>query len=136
MNEKDFAFQIERLKSVYGDKAYSGERYFIFLKEFADLPREVFEKTVTNLIATEIRPPMLNKFREAMQEDLNLAAQAKKAELLKNAYDCRKCGNVGVAYAKKKGEQFAYAFQCSCAYGRVNYPAYPEIPTGQNDWFF
>ena len=127
MKRNEFDFEIEKLKSVYGDKYYNGERYHIMWEELGKLPASVFVNAVKKLISQERFPPMMDKFKEVMSHEIGLMMERHREELLANAKFCQTCSNVGVEYHTPKGEMFPYVYQCHCTHGAVKYPAFPKL---------
>lgn len=124
----EFEKQIERLKSVYGDRVYQGERKEIFWQRFADISAFDFKKAVDNLIACEQYAPMLPKFEAVLLVELKNAADAKQEKLLSQLPHCTSCDSTGAKLYVHTEQLATYAFQCHCSHGKIKCVAYPRVP--------
>jgi len=129
MNLNEFERQMDRLKSVYGDKAYPDERAELIWKEMRYLPVHQFEEIVGEMIASSAQAPMMGKFREAKQ-DLG-RRHASEYEQRDNDWtdtqpDCHDCDKTGSIVATLNRNQTIYAFRCPCPIGERKHPKLPK----------
>ncbi len=81
MNAYEFQTQIDRLKNVYGEKAYPEERVKIFWTEVRDFPAAWFARQVDSWIGALKFPPLMTEISgSAIEERSRLHEIAKKRE--------------------------------------------------------
>ena len=136
MNISEFKSQIDRLKSVYGERSYPEEREEIIWREMRYLLAFEFERIVSELIGTNATAPMLTKFREA-KFDLgrkNAGTDDKELSAWIDAQpNCSLCNKTGAVLAKRKADMYQFAFMCSCALGQRKHPRLPRWDISRED---
>ena len=126
MTESEFLFQMNRLITVYGDRAYPQERVTqILLKNKWRHPK-VFEDAIDCLIGDNAHPPMLSKIQEAcaasqrrfpeLDTDPFKPIREKIYEETRVSSPCSRCGNYGVfdVYRKYSG-LVSVGMLCRCS---------------------
>jgi hypothetical protein len=120
---------MDRLKSVYSDKAYPPEREDLIWREMKNMDSREFEDVVSELIASSNQAPMIGKFREA-KGDLGRknAAQYNLAwdQWVASRPNCSYCGKKGYIMAVHVSTGDTYAFVCNCEIGQRKCPKYPR----------
>ena len=127
MTPAEFNSQIIRLKEVYGPDRYKQERMAMLWREIQDLPLEYFRVAVDTLIMSKAHAPMPSDFMEILRPAINQLAEEKKRAALKSLPDCFTCDNSGVEFATEIETGHRYAYQCTCARGKLLVPAYPVL---------
>ena len=124
MTQQEFQSQVERLKSVYGDRAYPDERVKLLWSAAGSLPGDWFRRTVDSLISD---------FQEAIGAERERVWRSQKAaQLSAKVMDfarCSWCGGNGVVLARRKDDHTPWAFKCRCSNARNdnrNYPIFSE----------
>lgn len=142
MTEFEYGAQIDRLKAVYGDKAYPDERVSMIWKKMKWRHPDVLEMAVDQLIADNQYAPLLNKILEAA-----VAAERAHPELRIDPYaevrielsnrrrestQCHMCWGVGIitAYRKDLEGHPGEDLLCTCYSGRLaeKLPEYRGLP--------
>lgn len=126
MNFKEFEYEIDKLKKVYGSIKYPQERTSVMFEYLGTLPYEAFEKQVKKFIASSEKAPLLSDFEIAFTSQM---ADLKKESINKKIGDapyCTHCGNTGhiTMYLKATGHE--YAFQCTCIRGHYLQPTFSK----------
>ena len=133
MTQQEFQSQVERLKSVYGDRAYPDERVKLLWSAAGSLPGDWFRRTVDSLIGGMRQAPVLSDFQEAIGAERERVWRSQKAaQLSAKVMDfarCSWCGGNGVVLARRKDDHTPWAFKCRCSNARNdnrNYPIFSE----------
>lgn len=130
MTEVEFGFHMDRLKKVYGVKAYPDERTEQIWLRNKWRHAQVFSDAIDTVIGDNAHPPMLGKIIEAVA-----ASQRKFPELEADPYKpireqihqatheksvCHRCGNTGVieCFRKYYGLTQSIMF-CRCSAAEV-----------------
>lgn len=127
MELHEFSKHMERLKEVYGDRAYPEERIKIIWQKTKWRSEKVWEETTKRLIADSMQPPMLSKILEMyaivqrdfpeiktdpyahIRDELRLKAQKPS---------CTRCGGHGTLVAFKKYNKLqSTSLICNCYCG-------------------
>jgi hypothetical protein len=66
MNQSHYDREMDRLRDVFGDRAYSGERVIVIWKEVKDLSDAWFSKTIDRFIGEFRHAPLMPEFRDAI----------------------------------------------------------------------
>lgn len=66
LSESAFHAGMDKLKSVFGAKAYPPERLSLFFKKMRHLPNHIFEEIVRSAIENMRVPPLMSEFYEVM----------------------------------------------------------------------
>lgn len=69
MKSEQFDMQVNRLKDVYGDKAFPDQRIKIIWREVQDFDASWFTRVVDGLIGSERYAPLMDKFAEAASKE-------------------------------------------------------------------
>ncbi len=75
MEFPEFQAGMLRLARTYGASAYPKERVNLFWDELEKFNGQVFAEAVTELIANELKPPMLKQILGAIDEELKRRAR-------------------------------------------------------------
>lgn len=129
MERNHFINQMQRLISVYGDRAYPAERVSLLWKECSYLADYEFSDLVSELIGTCGTAPMLGKFRELTEGIRRKHAEKRKSEFeawAEQQMSCSYCAKTGVVLARKKTDGNLCAFVCFCEIGSSSNLAYPK----------
>lgn len=110
MMQQEFMIELDRLKSVYGEKAYPEERVKILWNEFKTYEIARFKKAVDFLVAENFNAPPISKIRDAMFYTPNASSALKQAP----DYDCSWCGQSGVVTVFRKKDRAKFTLRCPC----------------------
>jgi hypothetical protein len=133
MKLTEYAMQIDRLCKVYGQNKYPGERVDMIYESIGSIEIEVFKKQVSYFIASMEKAPMLNDFTMALGSLLIESKNKEKEGKLKLIGPCFICNGTGHATMYGKNNGYEYAFQCSCARGKILQPCFPEQYAGMGE---
>lgn len=111
MNQKQFQFQVERLKNVYGENNYKSERVMMLEKSFINLNYEDFKSAIDELISNQKFAPLKNQIAEAV----SLVTRNRSGGSLPPG--CFRCSNTGRIFVSKP-DGHSYAYACTCALGQ------------------
>ena len=84
MTKNEFITQINRLKSVFGDRSYPDERVKIIWDKFSCVNDAEFSDCVSKLISENRMPPMVPEF-SVFLPDVIVSSKKKKIEKIKNS---------------------------------------------------
>lgn len=108
MNFQEFGTQLDRLKEVYGDRAYPEARVKLIFNWSRRLHVDAFEAVVTKLIEECERTPLLGKFKEYYGQI--------RSTLPRSTVDCAYCAGSGLIVDPKSPPPFV-AYACKCVIG-------------------
>lgn len=120
MTPSEFKTGMDRIRNVFGDKAYPEERVDLIWQETRRLTAGEFATIVGELIAAQAAPPLIGKFREAMayMNSKNSGIRKQEREDWRNRQKpCRLCGKTGWVQAERVVDGSLYAFRCHCPCG-------------------
>lgn len=125
MRDDEFDTQMNRLKSVFGDKAYPDERATLLWRDVRNLSGRWLEGAVDQLIASCRQAPLSSEFGPLIGIERERVAKLEKDHAAihdwNQPYKCEFCRDRGVYLCLLNGDRSApYAFRCHC-------------PRGQND---
>lgn len=125
----DFIPFIERLRKVYGDKAYPTERAEIVYKAFRYSRPEIVSATIEEIIGEHMHAPPITKIREALYATRKkFGDQADPWEPIRKQIqenerksNCPYCFGSGVFMAHRRDDshEYAYCFACNCHGGSL-----------------
>ena len=128
MTYSEFEPTIQRLRAVYGDKAFPRERVEVVYRAVKFAPLDVWLETLNELIGESMHAPPLSKIRETLNIVRKrygttddgwdwLRAEIKRCESIEPI--CPKCHNTGVleCYKKQDPHQYRYCMACDCNIG-------------------
>lgn len=121
--------QIERLKEVFGDKAYPEERVKSLYNAVRGLTLQNFTKIVTDLIDSKRQAPLKPDFQEAARKYLADNENRIRAEMEARwaGRACRWCGNSGAVFLTRKSNGHEFAVTCSCEWGRFEFGSSDKV---------
>ena len=111
MQYAEFEVEINRLRSVFGDKAMPDEKVKIIWERVKNFPQSSLTKSVDVVIAEDHRPTLSN-----IGAYLGSNPEVEKAKALAN-WDCSHCGQSGFVEATNRYTKNKTAFKCSCVFG-------------------
>lgn len=119
----EFNEQVNRLRSVYGDKAYPDERVRLLWREVGSLSSAWFESAVSGLIQSCRQAPLAHEFSPMISDERErVYRKQKEKELVTReitSYSCEYCKDMGVFLCIKNDDRSVpYVFRCHCARGR------------------
>lgn len=130
----EFSEGIDRLKDVFGDRAYSPERVKLIWKLVGREDRIFWHQCLDQLIGSSRQPPLLQEISQILYESrAKRSSETKKIakeESWEFRYSCDFCYDNGVYLANKKGHTGEWAFRCHCEKGdfdpRKNIPQFKK----------
>jgi len=125
VTREEFAIQMDRLKSVYGDRFYPMERIAMMFEQLGESHVEHLSKTVSRVICEQMNPPTLTKIKEALvlvrqEYQLDDPLDDMRKSLASGRFNtCSRCYGFGTVEIRKKSEnlKYAYARICTCGAG-------------------
>lgn len=120
MDNSEFRKHVDRLKDQYGERMYSSERLKGIWDAVEHLSEREWDRVVTDLIASCLQPPLLQKIREAIEPYKHRIRQEREqwvARLKNDEPRCALCGNSGAIQADRRGTIYSTTFRCPCAVG-------------------
>lgn len=78
MNQGYFVSQIDRLKDVFGDRAFPDERVRLIWNAVQNLSDQFLRRTVDYFIGYEDRAPMMNKWDEQISKEREIVNRKEK----------------------------------------------------------
>lgn len=120
MNLREFGEQMDRLKNVYGDKAYPKERIELIWKNVGSLSALSFSRVVDDLISSFRNAPMAQEFSEALSKERErTAANVIRPDIPAwnapaRCWSCKDTGCFVCVHPVKPG---LWAFRCACDKG-------------------
>lgn len=126
MNFREFEYEIDKLRKIYGKNKYTEERTSVMFEYLGSLPLDAFSQQVKKFIGGSDRAPLLTDFEMAFYGQM---ADLKKESILKKldgVQACVACDSTGHVTMYDKISGFEYAFQCTCPRGDVMQPSYPK----------
>lgn len=119
MTEFEFQMGIDRLKSVYGEKAYPKERTEIIFTKVYLIKSAQWNHVVATLIASARYAPMLEDILKAARgfiEEANKGEEARRRLILEQrkaeGKTCRHCDDSGLISAYKRETSYSFSFRC------------------------
>jgi hypothetical protein len=128
MTLEEFEQGMNKLKSVYGDKAYPADRSDLILKIVKYSTPFVWMQTISEVIGEFTHPPPISKFKEvyyAMKKKYGdagdpFATHRHSLEKLRKISECGKCIGGGIVYATRRdGKGASIPFACECEAGGI-----------------
>lgn len=133
MNHEEFGAQMQRLVSVYSDRAFPTDRIQIIWQAVKNYPDRTFQVAVDDIIGDCMQPPNLSKIREYLMAARKktgdhadvwqpIRDQLAAAESAKNDEGwCHQCFNSGTFMAHLKDDPHKYlrVFTCDCRWGEL-----------------
>lgn len=124
----DFVFkkEMQRMYSLFGEKAYPQERLWSIWKACKDLPDDSFRWIVNTFIDTCKYAPLPKEFKElAYREKVRLGIEVKEPETKRfHECSCKDCGDSGNLFVVRKEQFEPWAkwprgvIRCDCEVGR------------------
>lgn len=118
-----FLSEIKRLRSHFGEKAFSEEKTRILWRRIGTIIHEHMVEFTDTLISTCRYAPTVVEAIELLKPITGdtLGPRHKESEFFpqgRGLTKCRMCSSTGYVSAKKEGVLNSYAFKCTCANGR------------------
>lgn len=121
MTFDEFTIQLDRLKSVYGEKPYVGERSKIIWDFMKEVPVDSLHRAITQHIGESDKAPLIPFFREISWRFQGEFSREQMAEMIRQGRACKYCANTGVMGALNHDDLSLCAFQCThCPSAQVN----------------
>lgn len=127
MTELEFVDEAQRIRAVYGEKAFGPERAQIFFARFRGLSLADWRKLADFMIAEHTLFPALSRWESACSQIVVAATAEPKVEYPA----CELCGATGAVIARRRGTAYEFTFRCSCAAGAA--ARYTRIRTWSPD---
>lgn len=110
----EFNEQVDRLKTVYGEKAFPEERVKVFWDMFKGENKTVFERSISNIIAKSYTAPPADKIRIAVTELREKLIQKNRQEY---NWDCSWCGTSGFVIVVSQDDPLKEGcMKCKCEF--------------------
>lgn len=114
MTKDEFLEQVDRLKTVYGEKSFPEERVKVFWDMFKVENKNVFERAVSNIIAQSYVAPPADKIRIAVTELREKLIQKNRQEY---NWDCSWCGTSGFVIVVSQDDPLKeVCMKCKCEF--------------------
>jgi len=125
VTREDFAIQMDRLKSVYGDRFYPTERIAMMFEQLRETNEEILSKTISRVICDQMNPPTLTKIKETLalvKQDYEFfdPLDEVRQQLYSGRFNnCTRCYGMGTVAVRKRSERLRYEYSrvCSCSAG-------------------
>jgi len=117
MTDYGFMHQVNKLKSIYGEKTFHPDRLKVIAKSLRILTDDDFEDICADIIANSNTPPTLKDFLKAGQTVLHfrrLEQIEKDKALLEKSPRCKACDGDGFVSAIKTVGKYEYSFAFKC----------------------
>lgn len=102
MNLEEFEFEMNRLKSVFGERAYPVEKRNLIFKDVRNWPitrfKGVIDEAITNMRYAPLKSDMLEIYRSRFKEYLGINPNK----------ECKFCDENGFVAAMKGGQVWAF----------------------------
>jgi len=124
MTDYTFKIAMQKMISVYGEKAYPKARLDLLLKAVEDCDDQEFMNFCDRMIGEEKFAPMIDKFQQFAAKDKAQRMQKHRLNLmgkLEQGKACRYCADDGRLLAKRRSDGTTWAFICPyCESARLN----------------
>lgn len=125
MDRETFALEINRLKSVYGERFYPTERIAMMYEHLQDTVPFHLSKAISRVICEQMNPPTLSKIKETLtlvRQEYQIEDPNDKIRERLNAgriNNCPLCFAYGLVQIRKKSEggRYSYLRICNCEAG-------------------
>lgn len=120
MNHAEFSKQMDRLREVYGDRAYTAERVKLIFRQVQDESASWWLKCVDYLIGVCRQPPLSMEINEQLLIERERKWESSKhnqLEPIKSEWNCWCCKGTGVFICSQKMQPGWWAFRCACEKG-------------------
>jgi hypothetical protein len=120
-----FDIQIDRLESVFGERAFSGERCKLIWRAVERLSWKSFERICDHLIASCRHAPLPKDFADAVRAEIKNQPRAQKEDA-PYVILCECCLDSGVCQARGRRSEQVYFIRCTCEVGEKSH--HIELP--------
>jgi hypothetical protein len=128
MDQTTFDREMNRIYEVFSDRAYAPERTKLIWSAVRNLAPQEFSAVVSDLIGSCATPPLVSRFREAVQQlyqKNSFECNRAKDQWIDSLPWCSLCGKKGEIVALKRDDGTLFAFRCPCEIGSRLWPRVP-----------
>lgn len=132
LTQYQFNIQIERLSSVFGEKAFSEQRLALIWRHVERLSYSEFLKIIENFLGSFRYAPLPNDFKDAAASEMR-ANPRKAIEVHVWTPNCFECDDAGVIVVYPEPE-IESLMRCLCDKGTNHFSKLPEWSNSVSKW--